>query len=372
MKLALAILALLLWTPCHASAADISLDQAQRTRLVGSTIIAGFFGSDRADPRFRAIIDNLETGTIGGVLFLARNITSRPALQAMVDDVRRCRCNSLPLIAVDEEGGIVQRLGAKVGFDDIPSAEAVGRMSRPEAARIYGRLARKLGALGFNLNLGPVVDLNTDPDSPAIGRLHRSFSANPRKVSAYAALFVAAHRSNGIATALKHFPGHGSARADSHDEVARVDTSWSNDELVPYRRLIGKNAVDAIMVGHLANQRQWGGTATQDGADAIRRMLRRELGFVGVVVSDDLSMHAVAGERGLADAIRSAVRAGVDIVIATRLSDDDETADVGQIAHAAILAGIASGEIDWTTIERAGRRIERLKSRIGRKAGLAD
>jgi len=340
-------------------------EESELQRIVAQKIVVGFFGHKNTDPDFRRVINNLEQGFVGGVLFLGRNMSNKTDLELMVREVKNCKCDVLPLIAIDEEGGVIERLGPSQGFDHTASAAEVGREDKEKARTDYERLAKKLSDIGFNINLAPVVDLNLNPENPIIGRLDRSFSSSPLAVSLYASIFIEEHHKRGIATALKHFPGHGSSSNDSHDSIANVETSWSPVELVPYEKLINSHIVDCIMVGHLSNATLWGGAATQYGARAIKQILRQQLRFSGVVLSDDLSMKAVRSpDQPFSEVIRSSVRAGVDIVVVSRINDDDETADTGAYVNSAILAGIRSGEIDREAIDSSVRRIEFLKKEI--------
>jgi beta-N-acetylhexosaminidase len=282
-------------------------------------IVVGFYGIKNTDPGFRHVIEDLERGLIGGVLFLGRNVQSKLDLETMVREVQQCNCSFNPLIAVDEEGGMIERLGERYGFRHTPSAAEIGRGSEENARKEYERLAQKLSDIGFNMNLAPVVDLNTNPTNPIIGSLDRSFSRDPIIVSRNAEIFIEEHHKKGILTALKHFPGHGSSSTDSHQSTASVELSWSPEELIPYQHLIASRLVDSIMVGHLENALKWGGVATQDESIAINQILRTDLKFDGVVLSDDLSMDAVRLKKSaFADVIRSAVNAGIDIIIVSR------------------------------------------------------
>jgi beta-N-acetylhexosaminidase len=340
-------------------------EESELRRIVAQKIVVGFFGRKNTDPDFRRVINNLEQGVVGGVLFLGRNISNKTDLELMVREVKNCKCDVLPLIAIDEEGGVIERLGESQWFEHTASAAEIGREDEAKARTDYERLAKKLSDIGFNMNLAPVVDLNLNPENPIIGRLDRSFSSSPLAVSLYASIFIEEHHKRGIATALKHFPGHGSSSNDSHDSIANVETSWSPVELVPYEKLINSHIVDCIMVGHLSNAALWGGAATQYGASAIKQILRQQLKFDGVILSDDLSMKPVRSPaQPFSEVIRSSVRAGVDIVIVSRINDDDETADTGAYANSAILAGVRTGEIDREAIDSSVRRIEFLKKEI--------
>jgi beta-N-acetylhexosaminidase len=339
-------------------------DEALR-RSVGQMIMVGFYGVNNTDPRFRHIIEDLESGVIGGVLFLARNVQSKLELETMVREVRRCNCSISPLIAVDEEGGTIERLEERYGFRHTPSAAEIGRSNEENARNEYERLAKTLFDIGFNMNLAPVVDLNTNPTNPIIGSLDRSFSQDPIIVSRYAKIFIEEHHKQRILTTLKHFPGHGSSSTDSHTTIADVEFSWSPEELIPYRTLIGARLVDSIMVGHLANTPKWGGVATQYGSSAIHQMLRTDLKFDGVVLSDDLSMESTRLTTSpFPDVIRSAVKAGVDIIIVSRLNDDVEAVDTGFHVNSALLGSTASGDIKRSSVEQSEQRIRSLKNNL--------
>ena len=339
-------------------------DEAALRLAIAEKIVVGFFGQKNTDPDFRRVIRDLEQGFVGGVLFLGRNISNKTDLELMVREVKNCKCAVLPLIAIDEEGGVIERLGELQGFIHTASAAEVGREDEAKARADYGRLAKKLSDVGFNINLAPVVDLNINPTNPIIGRLNRSFSSSPEIVSRYASIFLEEHHKQGIATALKHFPGHGSSTNDSHEAIANVETSWSAFELEPYENLIHLNIADCIMVGHLANAARWGGAATQYGSSAVEKILRQQLKFDGVVLSDDLSMSAVrSSNRPFSEVIRSSVRTGVDIVIVSRINDD-ETFDIGEYVNAAILEGVLIGEIDRESIALSVKRIEYVRKEI--------
>jgi beta-N-acetylhexosaminidase len=347
-------------------------DEAALRLAIAEKIVVGFFGQKNTDPDFRRVIRDLEQGFVGGVLFLGRNISNKTDLELMVREVKNCKCAVLPLIAIDEEGGVIERLGELQGFNHTASAAEVGREDEAKAKADYALLARKLSDVGFNINLAPVVDLNTNPTNPIIGRLNRSFSSSPEVVSRYASIFIEEHHKRGIATALKHFPGHGSSTSDSHEAIANVETSWSAFELEPYENLIHLNIADCIMVGHLANAARWGGAATQYGSSAVEKILRQQLKFDGVVLSDDLSMSAVrSSNRPFSEVIRSSVRTGVDIVIVSRINDD-ETFDVGEYVNAAILEGVLVGEIDRESIALSVKRIEYVRKEIADGFGLKE
>jgi beta-N-acetylhexosaminidase len=350
--------------PVHGSYETRDLEAQNLMRMVGQMLIVGFGGANAQSPGFLKVIDDLEHGTVGGVLFLYHNIVSRSELETMVRMIKRCACETMPLIAIDEEGGAVERLGGRFRLPGIPSAAQIGKVSDADARRYYAALAKKVADFGFNINFAPVVDLNKNPRNPVIGVYGRSFSADPAVVARYAKIFIAEHHAAGVLTSLKHFPGHGSSRTDTHRQLTDVRNSWSPEELIPYRHLIEAGLVDSIMVGHLSNSPQWGGIATQQGATAISQLLRSELKFDGVVISDGLTMPAVApANSSLAQIAKSSVNAGVDLLLLGQPADLRIQNAAGHV-NAAVIEGVESGEIAPNTIKQAWRRVMSLKAKL--------
>jgi beta-N-acetylhexosaminidase len=270
------------------------------------------------------------------------------------------------LIAIDEEGGTVDWLGKEHGFEEVASAAEIGQGGDDNARLQYGALAKKLADVGFNMNMAPVVDLNRNAHNKIIAARGRSFSSDPAVVERFARIFIAEHHARGVLTALKHFPGHGSSSADTHAVAADVGTTWSDDELAPYRGLLAADMVDAVMVGHLVNMRQWGGVATQDGSTAISALLRGELKFDGVVISDDLTMDAVRQGKGSFSAvITSSINAGVDLVLVVH-PVAGEADDEGLAINSGVVEAVLAGQIARSTVENSWRRVMTLKARLER------
>ena len=294
-------------------AADASLET-----MIGQMIMVGFVGERPEEPWPAKLAAQIAAGEVGGVLFLKRNIADRASVRALTGAFSAAGGDLPVLLAVDQEGGRVQRLTAAVGFPEVPSAREVAATLSVEAAEAtYAGLARNLRCWGFNLNLGPVVDLDTNPANPIIGALGRSYAADPAVVAAYAGAFVAGHRAEGVLTALKHFPGHGSSRADSHEGFVDITDTWSPVELVPYRELIARGLVDMVMTGHLyLEAMSEAGTTLPASLSAVAiARLRSEIGFDGLVISDDMEMGAIEAHFSLEDAAVSAIKAGTNILI---------------------------------------------------------
>ncbi|WP_116653896.1 glycoside hydrolase family 3 protein [Pelagibacterium sediminicola] len=287
--------------------------------MAGQMVMVGFQGASVSDPGVQAVRRQIAAGEVGGVMYLRPNIESLAQVKAMNMAFRSARPWSPPLIAIDQEGGQIRRLTVEVGFDEIPSAWAIGR-GRVDAAReIYGDLAERLAALGFNVNFGPVADLALNPDNPIIVRYDRSFGTNPVRVAQMAGAFIEGHRAAGVGTALKHFPGHGSSEGDTHEGFVDVTGVWEEIELEPYRRLIGAGLADMVMVAHIFNGRVDGGGDIELPASLspqwIEGVLRTDLGFEGVVISDDMEMSAVRAHFDLRETVVRAVMAGNDIIL---------------------------------------------------------
>lgn len=341
------------------------LSQSLET-MAGQMILMGFQGASTSDANFRAVRDQVAAGRIGGVMFLRTNISSLSDVRAMNGALRAARPWLAPLIALDQEGGQIRRLTAEVGFEEIASAEAIGRTDPDTAFAIYGDLARRLAALGFNVNFGPVVDLNINPDNPIIARYERAFGVEAQAVAAFGTAFVEAHRQAGVLTALKHFPGHGSSTGDTHEGFVDVTDDWQDVELEPYRLMLAAGEVDMVMVAHIFHEDYAGNGAVQLPAslspDWIEGVLRGQLGFDGVVISDDMQMGAVRAHFDLRETIVRAVMAGNDILLFSNTADFDP--DLGNQIHAILVEEGRADPNFAARIAQSYERIARLKRQL--------
>src|SRR5688572_13784349 len=197
-------------------------EQAELRRMVGQMLIIGFPGTSLAEEWPARVAHMIRTGEIGGVLLLSGNVRSPAQLQQLTRGLSLAGGAVRPFIAIDQEGGAVQRLTRYKGFSGLPAAAMVSLAKAEEAFVLYARQAEELAAQGITINLGPVVDLDIAPDNPVISRLGRSYGATPEIVMPFARAFIEAHRQWGVLTAAKHFPGHGSSLVDPHDALPRV------------------------------------------------------------------------------------------------------------------------------------------------------
>jgi len=340
---------------------------------VGQLLMVGFRGL-QAGPR-SAILRAVEAGLVGGVVLFDtdaalrrdwRNIASPAQLRKLIASLQRAA--PLPLlVAVDQEGGRVARLRRRHGFSEAPSARSLGEADDPDAtAKAAAATAAMLAEAGCNLNFAPVVDLDSFPDNPVIGRLGRSFGADPLRVVRHARAVVVAHRRFGVACCLKHFPGHGSSRGDSHLGFTDVSDTWRQDEIEPYRALIAEGLADAVMSAHVFNRHLDPELPASLSPAVLGGLLRRELGFAGALFSDDLDMRAVSGRFTRRQALELALNAGNDVLlVGNNLAFD---AGAAGRAVAAILEAEAAGRIDSRRIAEACGRVLELKARLAAPA----
>jgi len=336
---------------------------------IGQMLMVGFRGQtvDETHP----IVQDIRDRHLGSVVLFdydtisaqyARNIASPEQLKALTTALQSVAATPL-LISTDQEGGLVNRLRERYGFPPTLSHQALGQINDPAVTRARaGAMAQTLAVAGVNLNLAPVVDLNLNPSNPAIGLYERSFSADPQIVIAQAQAFIEAHHAAGLLCTLKHFPGHGSSTADTHLGIVDVTQTWSRTELEPYATLIAAGQADAVMTAHVFNAALDPDYPATLSKPVITDLLRGELGYDGVVITDDMQMGAIRAQYGFETAIQKTIEAGVDIIaIANNLVYEE---DVAARTVALIKNLVAAGTISAERIDQSYARIQRLKSRL--------
>jgi len=340
---------------------------------VADLLLIGFTGTQVAgNEEVRRLVCDVK---VGGLLLFERytsgqprNMVSREQVATLTRDLQALarQCAGRPLfIAADAEGGRVMRLSPRLAYPPTQPAQELGERDDPAFTRAE---ARRMGAMlheaGINWNLAPVVDVAVNPENPAVVALGRTYSADPAKVAAHAEAFVQGMHDEGVLTALKHFPGHGSSRSDSHHGFTDVsDTARLSVELRPYRMLIADGMADSVMTAHVFNR----GLDPWDPATlsryTVHRVLRGWLHYRGVAVSDDLLMGAIAQHYGLEDAAVRALDAGVDVLLISQNMGrvDDRAAER---VVAAITRAIAEGRLGESTVTAAVARVDALRARL--------
>lgn len=330
---------------------------------IGQMLLIGFPGT-QVDP---LVLEEVRRGKVGSIIIFEKNIPPRNSFVALKKITWTYqKAAPIPLfICIDQEGGRVNRLKEKYGFPRSVTAEEMGKARTLDSVRFYSEVtAATLAGLGINVNFAPVVDLASNPANPIIARYGRAFSANEDSVALLAKEFVKAHRRFNVLTSLKHFPGHGSSKSDTHLGIADVTKTWEERELVPYQALIDSGYVDAVMTAHIVNKRlDPAGNPGTLSSEIIGGILRKRLHFNGVVFTDDMQMHAITKHYGLEDAIRMAIQAGVDIMtFSNNISGSDErTVDK---VHAIIRGLVDRGVISEARIGESYERIIRLKREL--------
>ena len=333
----------------------------------GQILLIGFRGTTA--PPSSTIAADLRDRAIGGVVLFdydvpsgrhGRNITDPAQLAALCAQLREASGSTRLLIAVDEEGGQVARLGAQDGYPAIPSAREVGAGGDPAIAGAVGeQVARMLAAAGITIDLAPVVDVNTNPSNPIIGALGRSYSADPAVVTSMAGAMLDGLHRGGVLGVLKHFPGHGSSTGDTHLGVVDVTSTWTTTELYPYKALLSTSSVDAVMVAHVFNRNLDADHPASLSSSTIEGLLRGQLGYRGPVISDDLQMNAIASQYSFEDTVRLALDAGNDLLCFGNNITYDE--GLGAKAHATVLDLVASGAISEGRVFEAQQRVATLR-----------
>lgn len=349
------------WLVLSAPVAAQSLEQ-----MAGQMIIVGFAGDSTGDEGVVNVREEIAAGLLGGVMYLKTNVASLDGVKAMNEAFRAASPDLLPFLTLDQEGGFVERLTRDVGFPETPSAAAVAAAGISEARSTYNRMAAGIADLGFTVNFGPVVDLNRNKNNQVIGKFGRAYGSGANTVTIFAEQFIAAHHDVGLVTSLKHFPGHGSSTADSHEGFVDISKSWDPIELEPYRALFAQGYEDFVMVGHLFHSGYAGDGDLKLPASLspewITGVLRNELGFKGVVISDDLEMGAIREHFGLKDTVVRAVNAGMDVLLFSNTAKARPTlaAEIRQIL-------VSEAEADpafKARVEESHARIVAMKGRI--------
>jgi beta-N-acetylhexosaminidase len=308
-------------------------------------LLAGFEGLTVPD----WLADRIREG-LGGVVLFARNVASAKQVRELTAELRQARAGLV--IAIDEEGGDVTRLEARTG-SSYPGNLALGEVDDLELTRaVAAAIGSDLARAGVNLDLAPVADLNSDPRNPVIGV--RSFGDRPERVAAHVAAFVNGLQSAGVAACAKHFPGHGATPADSHRELPVVadDPAALSAALLPFRAAIAAG-VRAVMTAHVVLPAYDARPATLSPR-ILGDLLRGELGFDGVVVTDGIDMAAIADGAGMEGGSVAALAAGADAICIGGGPTDPGTVD--RLARA-IAAGVEGGFLDEARLRGAGDRL---------------
>jgi beta-N-acetylhexosaminidase len=321
---------------------------------IAKMLVVGFEGYDVNKS------DELFEYPLGGVILFDKNIKNPQQLEKLTFKLKRFSKDRL-LVCVDEEGGLVSRLGKVEGFIKTPSAKNIAKEGKDKAVESYEKMADMLKAMGINCNLAPSVDLAINPKNRVIVKSKRSYGKNPDIVGSYGEIFIRQMHKKGVISVLKHFPGHGSSMGDSHDGFVDVSDSWSKKELEPFKKLIDGGFADVIMTAHIFNKHIDEKYPATLSKKTNLELLRRKLKFTGVLMSDDMQMGAIRKHYSLKKSLKLAINSSVDLLLfGNQISKPVRIKEIVKT----IRELVESKEVDISVIELANERVEKLKRGI--------
>ncbi|WP_409341572.1 beta-N-acetylhexosaminidase [Paenibacillus sp. MBLB4367] len=332
---------------------------------IGQLVMCGFHGTVPSAHMETLIRDY----RIGGVIYFRRNVSGVRQMAAMSAELQQLNEEAgatLPLlVAIDQEGGMVARIDRGVTL--VPGSMALGAIGDPAAAYETANISgSELRAMGINMNFAPCLDVNSNPDNPVIGI--RSYGENPALVGELGLAAIRGFQDAGVAATAKHFPGHGDTAMDSHHAMpvlAHDMERLNRVELAPFRQAI-EEGVAAIMTAHvLFPALEPDGRPSTLSPHVIDGLLRGQLGYDGVVVTDCLEMNAIAGTIGVAEGAVQAVEAGADLILVSHRFDRQLA------ALEALREAVLSGRISEVRIDRSLERLARLKQRLAAAPGAS-
>jgi beta-N-acetylhexosaminidase len=334
---------------------EIPSDFDLRAAIAQMSIVS--FPEEEWNPSLETLLKKYR---VGGLIFYKENVAGKVSqVKKLTSKIKKTALETgfglPPFISVDEEGGSVSRLGKLIG-EFSSQWEAAAITKKNGLKEHYLNLYSKVSELGFNVNWSPVLDINTNPNNPIIG--DRAFSDEARKVVGCGKIALEAARKAGLFTTAKHFPGHGDTSVDSHKILPVLKTSkprLKERELRPFRMAI-REKVDIIMTAHILFQKIDASHPVTFSEKFLKKMLRQELRFKGIIVTDDLNMGAAANHFSLVERIAMPVNAGADILMIR--ADYRETVDFLET----FISLVQNGTIPFERIRESLARISRIKS----------
>ncbi len=322
---------------------------------IGQMLIAGLDGLE-IDGSTRDLIQKYRAG---GLVLMGRNVRDARQLLDLVNSVKAANRSRIPLfIAIDEEGGRVSRFPREI--ERLPAGAEVGRSGSAEYAFRLGKLnGQRLSAFGLNMDFAPVLDISSNPKNTVIG--DRAFGADPAVVSEMGVKTMLGIRSAGVIPVVKHFPGHGATGEDSHKTLPFLDAGKETlraFELVPFADAIA-NGAGALMMAHILLPRLDPDNPASLSREIVTGLLRGEMGFDGVVITDDMTMGAISKHYGAGEAAVRAVSAGCDVVLVCH-GHDNAIEVLGALKNAVLTGVLAEARVDESV-----RRILTLKMECG-------
>ena len=316
---------------------NMSLDEK-----IGQLVISGFYGTTLDEN----ILKLIKEDKISGVILFNRNVKDSSTLLSLNNSLKESnKNNKLPLfISVDEEGGLVTRMPKDI--KRLPTNTYIGSLNNKDLSYNVGEiLGEQLSYFGFNMNFAPVLDINSNPNNPVIG--DRSFGNNKDTVAILGTSTMKGIQSKNIISVVKHFPGHGDTSVDSHVNLPVVNydiNRLKSFEFVPFKTAI-QNGADAIMVGHILLPKIDSKYPSSMSYEIVTNILRKDLGFNGLVVSDDMTMGAITKNYSIEESSIKAINAGVDLLLVCQKYENTENV-LKALKEAALNGTISKERLD--------------------------
>lgn len=328
---------------------------------IGQLIIAGFDGITVNDELQSLILEKY----IGGVILFSKNVESASQVVALNNEIKEInKVNKSPIfISVDEEGGLVSRMPSE--FKDIPTNSDIAKYDDEDLSYNIGKvIGEEISSLGFNMDFAPVLDINSNPDNPVIG--NRSFGDNEAIVSKLGIATMKGLKDSNIIATVKHFPGHGDTSVDSHVGLPVIENDLErlkSFELVPFQKAIDEG-VDMVMVSHIMLPKIDENDPATLSKTIVTDILRKDMNYNGVVVTDDMTMGAIINNYDIGEAAVKSINAGVDIVMVCHQYEN-----VTKVIDA-IKEAVNNGSITEERIDKSVERILKLKDKYNIEDGV--
>ncbi|MFI3302191.1 MAG: glycoside hydrolase family 3 N-terminal domain-containing protein [Rikenellaceae bacterium] len=361
-----------------ASCGAITTAEPTLEQKVGRMIIVGMPGVE-ITPK-SVIVEDIIKRKIGGVILFESNVVTAEEKRLSAEELAKIDfkarltklCHDLQsladyplIISIDQEGGVVNRLKERYGFVPSVTQQFLGEKDDESLTRQYAHsTASQLREMGINTNFSPCVDVNINLECPAIGRHGRSFSADAGVVARHAQYVMEEHHKQGVVTAIKHFPGHGSSLHDTHLGITDVTSTWQEEELAPYKALLAAaegEKCNMVMVSHVFNSRLDPKYPATLSKRIITDLLRGEIGWQGVVVTDDMHMKAITDHYTDAEALTLTINGGTDMIILSSNLPTKHGEHVTDAVINTIVEQVKCGAIPKERIDESYKRIVALE-----------
>ena len=342
-----------------------ALDEAALRKKIASLLVVGFRGQGVSSNDW--IVKAIRDQGLGGVILFdrdqltggRRNISSPAQVTKLVKQLQDAAPGPL-IVSIDQEGGLISRLNPSDGFPASRSEAQIGAINKPATTTAWAQgMVKSMKSIGVNMNFAPVVDLNVNPNNPAIGKLGRSFSSKSSVVVSNATVEIKVHRAAAIKTSIKHFPGFGSASGNTDFGVVDVSKTWKRSELQPFQDLIKAGVTDSVLVAHLLNKQLDPSKPMSLSKKVVTDLLRGELGWKGPVVSDDMQAVGITDKYGHDQALTLALQAGVDLLVYANQQVYD--ANVVTRTIDTVVKLVKNGTMTEAQIDAAVARVDTLR-----------